>query len=76
VIVDCHTHLMWYPDHISDRCAEEALASKLVKLRRSGGEAYAARLDKHSYDAKPEDHWKACEAVDRVVVFEYGCRMS
>ena len=69
MIVDCHTHVIWYPDHIGERTAEEALASKLVKLKRSGGEAYKARLDKHSYDAKPEDHWKASETADKVIVF-------
>ena len=41
-IIDCHTHLFWYPDHLSDQYAGEALASKLVKLRRSGGLAYSA----------------------------------
>jgi predicted TIM-barrel fold metal-dependent hydrolase len=60
---------MWYPDHIGEQFAQEALASKLVKLKYSGGEAYAARLDLHSYDARPEDHWKASEPADRVVVF-------
>ena len=69
MIVDCHTHIMWYPDHIGEQFAQEALASKLVKLKYSGGEAYAARLDLHSYDARPEDHWKASEPADRVVVF-------
>ena len=43
MIVDCHTHLMWYPDHVSEQYAQEALASKLVKLKRSGGQAYAGR---------------------------------
>lgn len=33
MIVDCHTHLMWYPDHVSQTYAEEALASKLIKLK-------------------------------------------
>ena len=37
MIVDCHTHLMWYPDHVGQQYAEEALASKLVKLKYSGG---------------------------------------
>jgi uncharacterized protein len=69
MIVDCRTHLMWFPDHVGERYAEEALASKLVKLKRSGGEVYSAKLDKHSYDAKPEDHWKASEAADKVIVF-------
>ncbi len=69
MIVDCHTHLMWYPDHVGEQYAREALASKLVKLKYSGGEAYTARLDLHSYDAKPEDHWAASEPADKVVVF-------
>lgn len=68
-IIDCHTHLMWYPDHISEQYAEEALASKLVKLKRSGGLAYSANLDKHVYDSTPESHWKASEDMAHVVVF-------
>ena len=39
MIVDCHTHIMWYPDHLGEQYAQEALASKLVKLKYSGGEA-------------------------------------
>lgn len=74
MIVDVHTHVMWYPDHIATDYAEEALASKLVKLRRSGGEAYSARLDLHSYDARPEDHWAASTTADRVVVFGLQAR--
>ncbi len=69
MIVDCHSHVMWYPDHIGKRYAEEALASKLVKLEMSGGAAHSARLDLHSYDSHPEDHWAASEGADRVVVF-------
>lgn len=76
MIVDCHTHVMWYPEHLSERYAEEALASKLVKLRRSGGAAYAARLDKHCYDSTPEDHWAASAPADRVVVFGLQARAS
>ncbi len=69
MIVDCHTHVMWYPDHISTRFAEEALASKLVKLKMSGGEVYAENLDLHSYDARPEEHWALSQDADRVIVF-------
>ena len=39
--------------------AQEALASKLVKLQMSGGAAYSASLDLHSYDSHPETHWAA-----------------
>jgi uncharacterized protein len=69
VIVDTHTHLMWYPDHISDEYANAALASKLVKLRQSAGKAHADHLDLHSYDSRPDDHWQVSQEVDRVVVF-------
>jgi len=69
MIIDCHTHIMWYPDHVDERFAEEALASKLVKLKYSGGQAHAASLDLHSYDSRPEDHWKASSSADRVIVF-------
>ena len=60
---------MWYPEHLSEQYASEALASKLVKLKRSGGLAYSANLNKHVYDSKPEDHWRVSQAVSKVVVF-------
>jgi predicted TIM-barrel fold metal-dependent hydrolase len=69
MIVDVHSHLMWYPEHVNETWAKEALASKLVKLKVSGGLAHAASLDLHSYDARPESHWKAAQQADRVVVF-------
>ncbi|SDT09370.1 amidohydrolase family protein [Jiangella sp. DSM 45060] len=68
-IVDVHTHVMWYPDHISDRTAGEALAAKLVKLERSGGLTNAAHLDLHCYDSTPDEHWAAAQQAERVVVF-------
>lgn len=76
MIVDCHTHIMWYPDHLSREYAEEALASKLVKLKRSGGQAHAGTLDLHSYDSTPETHWQASAPADRVVVFGMQARAS
>jgi predicted TIM-barrel fold metal-dependent hydrolase len=69
MIVDVHSHLMWYPDHISERFAGEALASKLVKLKMSGGQIHQSALDLHSYDSRPDDHWKAAATADKVVVF-------
>jgi uncharacterized protein len=69
LIVDVHTHLFWYPDHLSDELVDEALAAKRVKLETSGGRAYAKSLDRHSNDARPEDHLPATAAADRVIVF-------
>ena len=67
---------MWYPDHLSEQYASEALASKLVKLKRSGGLAYSAKLDKHCYDSTPADHWNASATVDKVVVFGLQAKAS
>ena len=75
MIVDVHSHLMWYPDHVSDRYAQEALAAKLVKIEQSGGRAHTgAALDLHVYDATPESHWKVSRTADRVVVFGLRAR--
>jgi predicted TIM-barrel fold metal-dependent hydrolase len=75
VIVDIHTHLMWYPEHLSEEYATAALEAKLVKLRNSGGLANDANLNLHSYDSRPEDHWAIfSEQVDRVVVFGLQAR--
>lgn len=68
-VVDIHTHLFWYPDHLDEQLVSEALAAKLVKIEQSGGRAYASSLDLHSNDARPEDHAVATAAADRVVVF-------
>jgi hypothetical protein len=27
MIVDCHTHVMWYPDHVGERFAQETIFS-------------------------------------------------
>lgn len=69
MIVDVHSHVMWYPEHVGEDYAQEALASKLVKLEMSGGAAYSASLDLHSYDSTFESHWEASASADKVVVF-------
>jgi predicted TIM-barrel fold metal-dependent hydrolase len=72
--VDIHTHLMWYPDHISEQTATEALAAKRVKLARGGGRAYAAHLDLHVQDATPDEHRAACAGTEHTVVFGLQAR--
>ena len=83
MIVDVHSHVMWYPDHVGEQYAQEALASKLVKLEMSGGAAYRPQLDLHSYDSTFETHWEASKTADKVIVFGLqakavgrGCRTS
>lgn len=68
-IVDFHSHVFWYPDHLSDELVEDALAAKRVKLERSGGKAFLMREDRHANDSLPVQHREATAAADRVVVF-------
>lgn len=76
MIIDTHTHIGWYPDHISKTFAEEGLASKLVKARMSGGQIHGANLDLHSYDSTPESHWKATRTADKTIVFGLQARAA
>ncbi len=77
MIIDVHSHVMWYPDHVSEQFAGEALASKIVKLEQSGGKAHVGTLDLHSYDSTPEQHWAACgTTADRTVVFGLQARAT
>src|SRR5579884_628060 len=55
MIVDCHSHVMEYPGHLSEEFVREANA-------RSRGKP----LDLH---VPPERHWAAMQNVDRVIVF-------
>jgi predicted TIM-barrel fold metal-dependent hydrolase len=68
-LVDIHSHVFWYPDHLSDDLVDDALAAKRVKAERSGGKAFLEREDRHANDALPEQHRVATAAADRVVVF-------
>ncbi|MGH3385620.1 MAG: amidohydrolase family protein [Nocardioidaceae bacterium] len=73
-IVDIHTHVFWYPDHLSDEVVDDALAAKRVKAARSGGKAFLEREDRHANDARPDDHHLATSAADKVVVFGIRAR--
>ena len=41
MLVDTHTNLMWYPDHLSDEFVEFALAAKKAKMKLSPDVYYA-----------------------------------
>jgi uncharacterized protein len=55
MIVDCHSHIMEYPGHLSAEFVREANA-------RSRGKPF----DLH---VPPERHWNAMQNADRVIVF-------
>ncbi len=71
MLVDIHTNLMWYPDHLSDEFVEYAYAAKKAKMRLSEDVYYAGHevQYKNAFDATPETLLKATEDCDRVVVF-------
>ena len=69
VIVDVHTHVMWYPDHVGGAVragGARVQARQAEVLRRR---CVRGGLDLHSYDSTPDDHWKAAQQADKVVVF-------
>src|SRR5215213_1546782 len=71
MLVDTHTNLMWYPDHLSDEFVEYAWAAKRAKMRISS-DVYFAGAEKeanNAFDATPETLLAATQGCDRVVVF-------
>ena len=68
-IVDIHSHIFWYPDHLSLELVSEALAAKKVKIEISGGLAHAESMDLHSNDALPDEHYKMLNTASKIIVF-------
>jgi predicted TIM-barrel fold metal-dependent hydrolase len=70
MLVDLHTNLCWYPDHMSDEFIEYALAAKKAKLRMTSDVYYANDPDraKNAFDSTPEKLLEATKHCDKVVV--------
>ncbi len=71
MLVDMHTNLRWYPDHMSDEFVEFAYAAKKAKMRLSPDVYYAAHENeyKNAFDSTPEALLEATEHCDKVIVF-------
>ncbi|MEE2991885.1 MAG: amidohydrolase family protein [Gemmatimonadota bacterium] len=71
MLVDMHTNLMWYPDHMSDEFVEFAYAAKKAKMRLSPDVYYTAHENeyKNAFDSTPEALLEATEHCDKVIVF-------
>lgn len=71
MLVDIHTNLFWYPDHLSDEFVETAWQAKRAKMRLSPDVWYAgAGTDyRHAFDSRPEQLLAATQGCDKVVVF-------
>lgn len=71
MLVDTHTNLMWYPDHLSDEFVEFAWAAKKAKMRITK-DVYFAGADKpqnNAFDSRPEQLLEATKNCDKVIVF-------
>ncbi len=71
MLVDIHTNLMWYPDHLSDEFVEFAWEAKRAKMKLSDDVYFAgAETDQaNAFDSRPDQLLKATEICDKVVVF-------
>lgn len=71
MLVDLHTNLMWYPDHLSDEFVEFAWAAKRAKMKLSPDVYFAGSDDnrKNAFDSRPEALLEATKQCDKVVVF-------
>jgi hypothetical protein len=71
MLVDTHTNLCWYPDHLSEEFVGAALAAKRAKLRLSPDVYFAGDDDdaKNAFDSRPEALLEATRNCDRVIVF-------
>jgi predicted TIM-barrel fold metal-dependent hydrolase len=69
MLVDIHTNLFWYPDHLSDEFVDYCLEAKKAKARLSPTVYFPGGDDKHCMDSTPETLLTATRNCDKVIVF-------
>jgi predicted TIM-barrel fold metal-dependent hydrolase len=71
MLVDIHTNLCWYPDHLSEEFVAAGLAAKRAKMRMTPEVYFAGHeLDaRNAFDSTPEALLEATRDCDKVVVF-------
>lgn len=69
MIVDCHSHVMWYPDHVSQSVLDDAVQAWQANMGLAGETLGKDMPDLTLFDARPAKHWEASAGADRVVVF-------
>lgn len=71
MLVDIHTNLFWYPDHLSDEFVDASWAAKRAKMRLTQ-DVHCDVDDKsyrHNFDCRPEQLLEATKSCDKVIVF-------
>jgi len=69
-LIDFHTHLWWWPDHLTDEFVDEGLAAKRVKMAHSA-DVFFSSDDRHAFDATPEMHQRDTAEADLTVVLGF-----
>jgi uncharacterized protein len=74
MLVDTHSHVWLYPEHLSQEVASEFMASRLRKQAPAGGRSAQAQLDWTAISISPEQHWQHAQHADRTVVLAFRSR--
>ena len=71
MLVDTHTNLMWYPDHLSDEFVQFAWEAKKAKMKLTQDVYFAGAgtNENNAFDSTPETLLQATKACDKIVVF-------
>ncbi len=71
MLLDTHTNLMWYPDHLSDEFVKFAWEAKQAKMKLSPDVYFAGSAVEanNAFDSTPEALLKATAGCDKVIVF-------
>ena len=71
MLVDTHTNLMWYPDHLSQEFVETAWEAKRAKMKLTSDVYFAGSDSKYqnAFDSRPEQLLEATKDADKVIVF-------
>ncbi len=69
MIVDCHSHLMWSPDHLSEEFRADAARTWQANMGLTAATLGKEMPAEELFDARPEKHWAASAEADKVIVF-------
>tara|TARA_R110002095_G_scaffold122994_1_gene106881 strand:+ start:7131 stop:8051 length:921 start_codon:yes stop_codon:yes gene_type:complete len=71
MLIDTHTNLMWYPDHLSDEFVKFAWAAKQAKMKNSKDVYFAGaeQDEQNAFDSRPDALLEATSECAKVIVF-------
>ena len=71
MLLDTHTNLMWYPEHLSQEFVETAWEAKRAKMKLTSDVYFAGSENKYqnAFDSRPEQLLEATKDADKVIVF-------